>query len=265
MKYMLLIAGVAAIAVGGCVEPELLFQATPVSNKTVWYNGSQYVSQTQDSITVSVAFLNQLESAMTFYVVVGNEGSKSVIVDPGKVFYEGEWVQLKDVTNYSDVSELGAVTAKFDTLSGSDTVFAYDPETELQGIDKQVVQANATYANETSMNVAAGLLQVVGDLATVGKQKSAEELHREKEQTRSLAETQANNNLTYSLQSATLAQQRAYWENAALRKTTLFQGNAIGGRVRVRVDDRARTLKLFVPVGEHNFMFEFTQMPLAGQ
>lgn len=261
MKHLLLYAGTIILAglFGGCAEPEMLYHANPVSENTVWYSGREFVTQTEDSITVSVAFENELDGAMTFYVVVGNYGSQCVLIAPENIYCEGSARYVKEVTDF----ETMAVSS--DTVSETDTVYALNPETELQGIDKQAAQATATYANNTGLNVAAGLLQLVGNVATIGQNKTREELHREDRARREVAESQNNNNLNYSLQSASLADQRAYWEGAALRKTTLFQDNAIGGKVRVPVDQHARTLKLIVPIAGTTFSFEFNQRPLPLQ
>lgn len=261
MKHLLLTIGPICIAVlfGGCAGPEMLFHASPVSGNTVWYSGREFVTETKDSVTVSVAFENELDGTMTFYVVVGNLGSRTLLVAPEKIYCEASYERLKTVTNY------GTMDVSFDTLSRTDTIQAIDPEKELQGIDRQVAQANATYANNTGINVAAGLLQLVGDVATIGQKKTREELHREDRTGRSIAESQTNNNIDYSIQSSSLADQRGYWENAALRKTTLFQDNAIGGRVSIPVDQEARMLKLVVPIGSTTFTFEFKQRPLPLQ
>ncbi len=261
MKHSLFYAGTIILAglFGGCAEPEMLYHATPVSQNSIWYSGREFVTQNEDSITVSVAFENDLDGAMTFYVVVGNYGSQSVLVAPEKIYCEGSYRYVSDVTDFETMA------VRTDTVTGTDTVYALNPETELQGIDQQSARATATYANNTGLNVAAGLLQLVGDVATIGQSKTREELHREDRARRDVAESQANNNLNYSLQSASLADQRAYWESAALRKTTLFQDNAIGGKVRVPVDQHARTLKLIVPVGGNSFSFEFNQRPLPLQ
>ncbi len=232
MRRLLLNAGIAVIAAtfAACAGPEILFNTSPVSSNTVWYSGREFVTETEDSVTVSVAFENELEGVMTYYVVVGNLGSIPILVAPENIYYEGTYQEI------TQVSDFWTANISFDTLNGNDTMYAINPETALQGIDQQVAQANATYANQTGLNAATGLLQLVGDVTTIGQKKTKEELHREDEARRNLAESQASNNINYSLQSASLGDQRAYWENAALRKTTLFQDNAIGGRVRIPVD-----------------------------
>jgi hypothetical protein len=261
MRYLLSSAGtfVLAVLISGCAEPEMLYHATPVSDDTVWYSGREFVTQTKDSVTVSVAFENEFNGVLTFYVVVGNNGSQAVLVSPENINCAGSYHDVRAIYNSrTDVT-------RYDTVSSADTLYALDPETQLQGIDRQMAQANATYSNQTGLNVAAGLLQIVGDVATIGQQKSREEIHREDESRRSIQESQESNNVNYSLQSASLADQRAYWESVALRKTTLFQYNAIGGKVRIPAVSMAGVLNLFIPVGPNVFTFEFSQKPLSPQ
>ncbi len=261
MRYSILIIGAVALAAifGGCVEPEILYNATPVSDDTVWYSGREFVTQTKDSVTVSVAFESEFSSTLTFYVVVGNNGSRPVLIAPEAVYCAGSYRDVRTISYYRTMD------ARYDTISAVDTLYAINPESQLQGIDRQMAQANATYSNQTGLNVAAGLLQLVGDVATIGQKKTSEEIRHENESRRDIAESQESNNLSYSLQSASLADQRAYWESVALRKTTLFQYNAIGGKVRIPVVNMAGTLRLFVPVGPNLFSFEFEQRPLTGQ
>lgn len=267
MRCVALSAGAIAFAlfVGGCAEPEMLFDFTPVARHGVWYSGNEYVSETKDSVTVSTAFINEIEGTITFYVVVGNGRSEAVLVNPGQIHYEAGYMKLKLKTKYVLTGDIEAEEVSYDTLRGIDTVYGYSPRSELQGINVQMARANATYANNNMLNMTGALLQVVGDVATIGHKETKEQRRQERENRRSLERSEATNNLSYSLESQSLAGQRSYWENVALRRTTLFSGNTVGGQVRMRVDDRATVIKLEIPVGGTNYVFRFRQKPLPGQ
>jgi hypothetical protein len=150
----------------------------------------------------------------------------------------------------------------YEPESWKDTVYALDPERQLQGLDVQIAQANATYETNSGLNAAAGLLQIVGDVATIGQKKTREQLRQEDRSSRELEESQENNNLNYSLQSASLAEQRAYWQTAALRKTTLFSGSAVGGKVRIPFSKGTTKMYLIIPIGTSRFYFVFDVHPL---
>ncbi len=258
MKHLLVLAGAAAISfvLGGCVEPEALYRATPVAKDTVWYSGSEFVTQTKDSVTVSVAFENELNGVMTYYVVIGNIGSAPVLVSPEQIHYDGDCYSLREVDDYNT----GDIA--YEPESWKDTVYALDPEKQLQGLDVQMAQANATYATNSGLSAAAGLLQIVGDVATIGQNKTREQLRQENRSSRELEKSQEENNLNYSLQSASFAAQRAYWQNAALRKTTLFSSSAVGGKVRIPLSKGTTKMYLIIPVGMSRFSFEFDVHPL---
>ncbi len=260
MKYMFWAMGglIFAFLLAGCVPPEVLYDATPVSKDTVWYSGREFVTKSADSITVSVAFENELQGVMTFYVVVGNMGDVPVLVAPERIYYEGKYHRLSE-----SYSEGGLVY--MEPTDGIDTTYAIDPEKELRGIDRQAAQANATYATNSGINAAAGLLQIVGNVATIGQKKSPEQRRQEDEATRDLKQSQEDNDINYSQETASLAGQRAYWENAALRKTTLFTGNAIAGKLRIPVTAGMSEFRLLIPMGTTEFSFEFEQHVLSPQ
>ncbi len=258
MKHLFALAGVIAILamLVGCVGPEALYRATPVAKDTVWYSGSEFVTRTKDSVTVSVAFENELNGVMTYYVVIGNTRTAPVLVSPEQIHYDGECYRLREV------EDPNTGYFSYEPESWKDTVYAIDPEKQLQGLDVQMAQTNATYATNSGLNAAAGLLQIVGDVATIEQHKTREQLHQERRSSRELEESQVNNNLNYSLQSASLADQRAYWQNAALRKTTLFSGNTVGGRVRIPLRKGTTKMYLVIPVGTSRFSFVFDVRPL---
>lgn len=257
----LLLVGVAVISIylAGCVAPETLYRADPISQNTVWYSGLEFQTQTKDSVTASVAFENELQGQMTFYVVVGNMGSKPVLVSPEGFRYTGDFVSLVTGINYHTMEMY------FDTLSETDTVYAINPERELTKLDQAAAQANATYTNNTGLNAAAGLLQLVGSVATIGEKKTREEQKAEDRSARQIRESQMENEENYAGQMSSLAAQREYWQNAALRKTTLFQGSAVGGKVRFNVVRSGGTLNMVIPVDSSAFEFKFIQTPVPPQ
>ncbi len=249
-------AFVMAALLWGCAEPEMLFHATPTAPNTVWYSGREYVSETKDSITVSVAFENEINRTMTFYAVVGNFGSDTVLVAPEKIYYAGHVNMIGPVTDYE------TMRVTYDTVNRTDIVHALDPESELQALDRQQAQASAAYANQTGLNSAAAILNIVGAVSTIGQNKTREERHQEERNRREVSRSQTENNENYSIQSTSIAEQRAYWANAMLRKTTLFPGSAIGGNLRIPVDKDAGSITLYIPIGATTFSFDFNQKPL---
>lgn len=260
MKRLLHIGiAVTSVYIAGCAVPETLYRADPASQNTVWYSGLEFQTQTKDSVTVSVAFENELGGQMTFYVVVGNMGSKPVLVSPGQIHYTGHYVNVTQNTDYVTMD------VTFDTLRSVETVYAINPEKQLTRLDLQAAKANATYANNTGLNVAAGLMQLVGSVATVGEKKTREQRKEEHRSARRINESQMENEADYADQMSSLAAQREYWQNAALRKTTLFGGNAIGGKVRFYVMPSIGKLHMVVPVGSNEFEFEFSQSPIPPQ
>ncbi len=260
MKTGLLTAGTICLTIylTGCmVSPEMLYRADPVSNNTIWYSGEEFQTKTKDSLSVSVAFENEISGAMTFYMVVGNLGSDTVLVAPEKFYFYGPY---QKVITTQDL-RLGYTTR--DTTSGIDTTLAIDPESQLAGINQQVAQANATYSTNNNLNAAAALLNLVGDVVTIGKDKTPEQHKDEKHQQHSLEKSEAENQADYESSMNQLSSQRDYWQNATLRKTTLFPNTAIGGKVCFRVNPYVQTFKMIIPIDTTTIEFDFKQKPVG--
>ncbi len=238
------------IYLSGCmVAQETLYRADPVSKETIWYSGEEYQTQTKDSLTVSVAFEYELGGSMTFYMVVGNQGSGTVLVAPEKIYYYGTDVLIDHFTK--------------DTTIKVDTAYAINPESQLTGINRQMAQANAAYSTNNNINAASALLQLVGDVATIGKNKTGEEQKEEEQNRHDLKKSERDNQATYSSTIDQLSQEKDYWLNATLRKTTLFPNTAVAGKVCFTVDSNLQTFKLIVPIDSAVIEFDFKQMPVA--
>jgi hypothetical protein len=255
MKRALFAGGIISVAVylTGCAEPETLYRADPVSNNTVWYSGEEYQTKTKDSLSVSVAFENEFGGAMTFYMAVGNLGSDTVLVAPEKFYFYGTYQKVRSWYDYR------TGYPEYDTTKGIDTTFAIDPERQLAGIDQQAAQANATYSTNNGLNAAAALLNLVGNIATIGKNETEAQRKEERHQQHSLDESEEENQNNYASKMDQLNSQRDYWQNTTLRKTTLFPSTAIGGKVSFPVNPYMQTFKLIVPIDTMTIEFDFKQ------
>lgn len=251
----LLFVGVVLVTsyLAGCATPEILYRADPVPENTVWYSGLEFQTETKDSVTVSIAFENEFGGEMTFYTVVGNMGSRPILVSPEAIYCTGNYRDIRETTDFVTMD------VTHDTLNDTQTVYAMDPEEELGRLDQEAAVEQARYINNTGLNAAAGLMQLIGNVATIGQKKSKEERHRERRSTRDLLESQRENEEEYFGNMSSLSAQRSYWRDAALRKTTLFQDNAIGGKVRFHVIPMYGRLSITVPIESESFQFQFSQ------
>ncbi len=262
MNKGLLIIGTALIAVqmSGCmVETETLYRADPVSTNTVWQSGEEFQTKTKDSLTVSIAFENELGGALTFYMVVGNLGPDTVLAAPERFYFYGPYQKVSGRWIY----QLGIT--EYDTSRGIDTTYAINPESQLAAINSQVTQANATYSTNNTLNAAAALLNLVGDVATIGKNKTEEQQRNEEHQQRSVEKSETENQINYESRINQLNNERDYWQSATLRKTTLFPNTAIGGKVCFPVNPYAQAFKLIVPIDTTTIEFDFKQSPISNQ
>jgi len=100
-------------------------------------------------------------------------------------------------------------------------------------------------------------------VATIGQNKTPEQRKAEAQQNRQLQSSEAQNQTDYDSQIQNLSNQKDYWENATLRKTTLFPNNAIAGKVIFPLDTSMTTFTLVFPVDTTSIEFGFKQSPVG--
>lgn len=261
MKNVSVVISAAALSVFliGC-EAETLYRADPVASKTVWTSGEEFQTKVKDSLTASIAFEDEIGGTMTFYMVVGNDGADTVLIAPENVYFYGMYERA--VGAHYDPSITRYV---YDSLKTMDTTFAIDPERQLAGINHQVAQANAIYSTNNGLNAAAALLNLVSNVATIGKNKTDEQQRKEEQQQRSVERSEVRNQANYESNVNQLSADKDYWQNATLRKTTLFPNTAVGGKICFPVDPKLQSFKIIVPIDTTVIEFDFKQSPLSSQ
>lgn len=123
------------------MEPETLYRAVPGAKETVWYSGSEFVTQTDDGIAVSVALENALNGVMTYYIVIGNLGNGPVLVAPEQIHCESECYRLREVEDYNtgDIS--------YEPEPWRDTVYAIDAEKKKEACGLLLFHRLALFAD----------------------------------------------------------------------------------------------------------------------
>ncbi len=256
MKTVLLSLGTVAMFMylSGCAPQAFVYRVDPISSDTVWKSGEEFQTATKDSLSVSVAFEEELGGNMTFYLVVGNMGADTMLVVPEELYYCGTHPQYVWKNPSAEESFIGS-----DSPNISDTIHAVNPEGQILSIDRQMEQANAAYAANEGVNSAARIMQVVGDVAAIAKDKNETNVRQEDRANQSLNKSEAENEANYNATMKQLSDEKDYWQNATLRKTTLFPNTAVAGKVSFPLDRNLQSLKFIVPIDTTIFEFDFKQ------
>ena len=223
---------VTATTSSGCMTPEPVLRLTPLSERVLWIGGTAAIVKEGRAARVAVAFARQQGNLVSFRVEVENTASIPIIIGPSNFYYA-------TCTRSADRSNRQCLPARW----------AVNPEKVLLDLDIARSRQIADGMNKGA--VAAPLLFLDMAAAMTG---SASRDHR----TTSLAlesipADDARQASAYELE-------RANWETAALRKTTLLPGNRVAGLVYVARDVAANEVSLQSQIGDEVLDFPFKQI-----
>jgi hypothetical protein len=211
-----------------CVSPLPVSQLEPADEyESFWVDGSEVLTQTKDSLSIELSYLRREGQLFVFNMTVANLSSSPLLVDPS-TFY------------YLPIVHTG------DTLK---MVRAVNPENVILDREKTISKLDASRKNKMTQGAIFGSVEVASMIASVGKDESDQG-----DDYSIIDQTQADiAEIDYQTMQA--IEQRNYWENESLRKTTLFPDHYVQGRIYMRWTRHADTVWLFIPVNQT--MFEF--------
>ena len=180
--------------------PRPVYKAKPVSKNTVWLYGKEFLEMQTENLDITIAFEGPSVHELVFDVEIINRAPKSVIVEPGFFYYDP--VSLLD-----------------EKINMKNRIYAKNPEAELIKIAKFKTRENAAYATQKGNEAIISLFALVGDIASIGKDKTEEELIEEEEFDYLREEVSINNDIEHEEEIYNLNNETAIWETSALRKT----------------------------------------------
>ncbi len=224
-----------------CATPQPVSRLQPIEQEgiTKWRYGSQLVTlPEQDGLEVGIAYRSSTPGYLVFEVKIRNGSGKPVLISPEQFFYEP---LARDT--------ITAVASK---------VFANDPEQMLLEFDKKESRIRAAQQNETASELLSITTNLVEDIST--NNESSEDLQRkwtERDARRAEYEgSQAN----YQLNFLSLDEERSYWANRTIRRTTLDPGYEMTGTVFFLRNNKAAFVRLNVTIDDKVFPVTFWQI-----
>lgn len=229
MRHLLFLFPALAVLSISCVVPAPISQVSP-SDETefIWTNGRGVITQYKDSISVEVSYYEKQEGLFIFDVTIANQRNKPIIIDPQQF-------------SYLPVSKKG------DTLN---VVTAINPEYKILEQQKIISKLDAQRKREANQALIFGSLELVGELAD--KDNSQEEYVDDYPN----AFDRYNHEVAkIDYKTLNTVDRKTFWENQALRKTTLFSDYYTSGQVFLRQKKEIKKIGLLFTL--ENTMFEF--------
>ena len=228
----------------GCVASEPVLRLTPLAESVFWIGGTAAVIQEGKSARVAAAFVRQQEDLVSFRVEVENTASTPILVGPSNFYYA-------TCTRLADNRSRQCGPARW----------AVNPEKVLLDLDITRSRQKAGHMNEEAL--AAPLLflslgAAVAGTASRDHHATSLALHSAAMAGSALDASQFEDRQ----QASAYEMERANWETAALRKTTLLPGNRVVGLVYVARDVAANEVSLQMQIGDEVLTFRFRQIAI---
>jgi hypothetical protein len=210
----------------------------------LWIGGTAAVIQEGKSARVAAAFVREQEELVSFRMEVENTASTPILVDPANVYYA-------TCTRSADNRSRQCGPARW----------AVNPEKVLLDLDMARSRQKAGRMNEEAMAAPVLFLSLAAAMAGA----ASHDRHARSPALGSAALASSAlkaSQLEDQQQASTYEMERANWETAALRKTTLLPGNRVAGLVYVARDVAANEVSLQMQMGAEVLTFRFSQIAI---
>lgn len=239
MKLKLVVISLVILTLlTGCYVPaSSVYSFKSKHNNSIWMNGKQLIKLTEQNLEVIVNYDRTKQGVAIFDVAIANHSDKIIVVNPTE-FYS-------TTTN---------------RLNEENTVKATDPEKVILECDKQIEKNYAKHKADGQTELLFSMFEIAE--AIHGRKDSEEEKDERRE---SNAERADNYEESAERQLNTidrLNQERETIAHQALRKTTMFPGQKIGGKVYFKVSNKLNKLVLHLPIEERDIVLEYEILPI---
>ena len=198
----------------------------------IWLNGKELIKLNEGNIEIIVSFDQTRLGIVSFDLVIANNSDKRILIEPEK-FY----------------------CLTIDRVKTEEKVYALDPEKRINKIDRKIEKLYAANSSANRTELLFSLFEIADTI--YGKNESEEE----KKQTEEDAELRKNNfeeqqkNNIYKINQ--FNNKRNLLGKQALRKTTLFPGQKMSGKLYFLLANDIRDLTLYFPIDNHTLELKY--------
>jgi hypothetical protein len=237
-NFTLLLVFLSVLLSGCFVNRQPVFNLSPVDNNSKWLMGREYTKKEINDVLVELAFQDQEDNSIYFFVNIFNYSSGEILIDP-----EEFYVQV--IKSEADTSETLKITAA-------------DPEKMINSLKNEVEKEKASFQSYSGTSAFVSLLDLVGDIALDSKrtpEEKAEDSWKDEEREMQYERRK----YSYEDRISSLHDKRLELEDTAVRKSHLLPGEKISGRVYFPLIRNASLLRLNFSVEKRIFRFIFRQ------
>jgi len=237
------LALVLMLSLSACFTPRSVIRVEPSSDQVRWDYGQAIVETTADSLIGRAAFVGATKEYLVFNIEVENRGSNNVLVSPEQFYL---------------------------TNPNGNRFFAIDPEKQMLGMEIDESRKEA-HAKNTAVVVGVMAAAAVTAAVVAGSRSSSSRNER------TYSNTYSNNNWWFApnimlgnyggrgvvsrppAPTWSNTQERRYWSEQTLRRTTVGPDQFVRGQVLFPRQDMLQTFLLIVPAEQSVMSFGFKQ------
>ena len=222
----------------GCAAVPV-YRVNSLDKNTDLYMGLETVIKDDSTASISLQFQKQSGENYIFSISIKNNSQQQFAVDPKNIYTKIVQGNVSNKNNYFR---------------------ALDPEKQLINIDKDINNTSAQQKTANGLFFLTSVVNLASDIATIGKQKSQEEV----EETQYDREVQRQENIDennyYDNKISSLKDKKEYWEHNIFRVSIFYPGDEIGGILVLPIVPDAQIIDIVVPVNnkEYNFIYKQT-------
>ncbi|KAA3614804.1 MAG: hypothetical protein D8M58_10125 [Calditrichaeota bacterium] len=216
-----IILSITIIALISCtVPPKPVYRLMPEAEKSAWLYGQEFIHLDNDSFDVALAYDKIWTNNFVFDIEIANKTDSIVLISPEDFYYKPVYSEEKLEKN-----------KKFMSIFPAKPVEALDPELKILHMDLSQSAADASYSTRQGQLMGLSVLDLVFDIATIGKPTTEAEEAQEEIDDLERRLDYAENELEHENRSRNIGRIKDQWRDEALRKTSLKPGYSISGKI----------------------------------
>jgi hypothetical protein len=221
-----------------CATPQDIIKVTSLEKNADWLWGKQVVTKKAGDITVALKFEKTHNQYLVFDVEVLNNGSSKTTISPTS--FTMKPIIDSGLYHYAEM--------------------AVDPEQLLLQIDKKISKNKAAQSNAEMTSLIVNTAAFTADMAMTVSSKDTPEKSAARDKTRDELHYTTQSNIDYKYaKGERLQQQRSYYAQALLRKTTLYQGESVRGYVFFAKNKEFNPFQITLNIASGQISFNFKQ------
>lgn len=235
MKYKLIVM-VSLLLLASCYVPSSrVYDLRAKNDDAIWLNGKELIKLSENNIEVIVNFDQVEHGIASFDLSIANYTDQAVLIIPEDFYCS--------VTHRLDEEKI---------------IYAINPEEMILNCNKQIEKNYAQNQSEGRTELLFSLFDLAEDIHN--NDKTDEEIDEQRADREDREVRYDKNKEKYIANLNQLYNKRDFWQNEALRKTTLFPGHKLNGKVFFKIPTSSLMLQLFLPIEDRNLMLEYEKI-----